>query len=162
MARSDREILIDNFAFNQNVIHRQTDGLTHADSLLQLPFRGNCLNWVLGHILDTRNTVLKLLGAQPVFTKEEASLYGHGSDPITGEGKALPLERLLADLDESQNRIATALQSISPEALAAEIEMWKGKTPLVEHLGFLNWHETYHVGQLELLRQLAGKNDAII
>jgi len=162
MARSNREILIDNFAFNQNVIHRQTHGLTHADSLLQLPFRGNCLNWVLGHIVDNRNTVLKLIGAAPVFTKEEASIYGHGSDPITGEGKALRLERLLADLDESQKRIAAALGAISPEAMAAEIEIWKGKTPLGEHLGFLNWHETYHVGQLELLRQLAGTNDAII
>jgi hypothetical protein len=162
MTRSDHEMLIDNFRFTHRLIHMQTDGLTHADSLLQLPFRGNCLNWVLGHIVDNRNNVLKLVGAQPVFTKEEASIYGHGSDPVTGEGKALPLERLLADLDEAQNRVAAALESISPEALAAEIEVWKGKTPLVEHLGFLNWHETYHVGQLELLRQLAGKNDAVI
>jgi hypothetical protein len=29
-------------------------------------------------------------------------------------------------------------------------------------LAFLNWHEAYHVGQLELLRQLAGKNDQVI
>jgi hypothetical protein len=27
---------------------------------------------------------------------------------------------------------------------------------------FLYFHETYHVGQTELLRQLAGKNDQVI
>lgn len=162
MMRSERDRLKENFEFTHRLIHMQTDGLTHADSLLQLPFRGNCLNWVLGHIVDSRNTVLRLLGAQCIWTADECSVYGYGSDPITGEGKALPLERLLADLDESQNRIAAALESISPEALAAEIEIWKGKTPLAEHLAFLHWHETYHVGQLELLRQLAGKNDAVI
>jgi hypothetical protein len=32
---------------NLGIIKAQTEGLSHADSLLQLPFRGNCLNWVL-------------------------------------------------------------------------------------------------------------------
>jgi hypothetical protein len=33
-------------AFNRNVeiIKLQTAGLSHADSLIQLPFRGNCMN----------------------------------------------------------------------------------------------------------------------
>ena len=33
---------------------------------------------------------------------------------------------------------------------------------LADWVAFLHWHETYHVGQLELLRQLAGTNDKII
>jgi hypothetical protein len=31
-----------------------------------------------------------------------------------------------------------------------------------QQIRFSHWHETYHVGQLELLRQLAGKNDKVI
>ena len=42
--------LTEAFARNANVIKMQTKDLTHADSLRQPPFQGNCLNWVLGHI----------------------------------------------------------------------------------------------------------------
>jgi uncharacterized damage-inducible protein DinB len=31
-----------------------------------------------------------------------------------------------------------------------------------EFLHFLLWHETYHAGQTELLRQLSGTNDKVI
>ena len=49
------EDLITALGRNLDVIKAQTKGLSHADSLLQLPFRGNCLNWVLGHIAGTRS-----------------------------------------------------------------------------------------------------------
>ena len=46
--------------------------------------------------------------------------------------------------------------------MATLIQTARGETTLGERLVFLHWHETYHVGQLELLRQLAGTNDAVI
>ncbi len=36
--------LIEGLRRNLGIIQAQTKGLSHADSLLQLPFRGNCLN----------------------------------------------------------------------------------------------------------------------
>jgi methionine salvage enolase-phosphatase E1 len=36
------------------------------------------------------------------------------------------------------------------------------QSTILERLQSLVWHETYHIGQLEPLRQLAGKNDKII
>jgi hypothetical protein len=35
-------------------------------------------------------------------------------------------------------------------------------TTIAKRLFFLNFNESYHVGQTELFRQLAGKNDKII
>ena len=43
--------LADSFALNTRLIHMQIAGLTHADSVLQPPFRSNNLNWVVGHLL---------------------------------------------------------------------------------------------------------------
>jgi hypothetical protein len=37
-----------------------------------------------------------------------------------------------------------------------------GQSLLGDEIEGLAWHETYHLGQLELLRQLAGKNDQVI
>ena len=147
----------------------QTEGLTHADSLLQLPFRANCLNWVLGHIIVGRNRVLKLLGEAPVWEESEAARYDTGSEPITSDEQALPFEKLLRDLDESQQQITDALGRLPPESLAEVVDagqgeprLGRGEAPLGNTLAGLHWHETYHTGQLELLRQLAGKNDALI
>jgi hypothetical protein len=158
----DAESLIQSFGVTHHIIRLQTDGLSHADSLLQPPFRGNCLNWVLGHILVGRNQVLNLLGEPPIWGEGERQLYESGSAPIMSEEQALPLDRLLADLDQSQQQIVTALEQISPENLGAVVEFRGSARPLGQALAGLHWHETYHTGQLELLRQLAGTNDAII
>jgi hypothetical protein len=162
MKYPDAEALIQSFDLTHRVIHMQTAGLSHADSLLQPPFRGNCLNWVLGHILVGRDQVLDLLDGPQIWGEEKAARYRSGSDPVTGEQQALPLERLLADLDLSQKRIQAALESSSPLFLAEPAEPGQSERSRGQAVAFLHWHETYHSGQLELLRQLAGKNDAII
>lgn len=162
MTHPGAETLMRSFALTHHIIRLQTDGLSHQDSLLQPPFRGNCLNWVLGHILVGRNTALQLLGEPPFWGEDEVSRYGTGSAPITNEERALPLGRLLGELDRSQERLTAALGRMQPEGLAAEIEFRQSKRPLGQALAGLHWHETYHTGQLELLRQLAGRDDAII
>jgi uncharacterized damage-inducible protein DinB len=38
----------------------------------------------------------------------------------------------------------------------------QGEDTVGEQLAFLHFHEAYHTGQTEMLRQLAGKNDKVI
>ena len=158
----DAETLKQSFALTHRIIKLQTDGLSHEDSILQPPFRANCLNWVLGHIIVGRETALKHLGQAPVWDETQGSRYVTGSEPITSPEIALPLETLLSSLDRSQQRILAALEQTAPEHLAAPVESRGSERPLGQVLAGLHWHETYHTGQLELLRQLAGKDDAII
>jgi hypothetical protein len=162
MTYPDSDTLIQSFAVTQRIIKLQTDGLSHEDSVLQPPFRANCLNWVLGHIIVGRNTALKLLGQPPVWGEEESLRYETGSEPITSSAQALPLEELLKDLDRTQERITAGLNLVSPEDLGASVQFRGSERTLGQALDGLHWHETYHTGQLELLRQLAGKDDALI
>jgi uncharacterized damage-inducible protein DinB len=143
------------------VIARQTEGLTHADSLLQLPFRGNCLNWVLGHIAVSRDHAIELLRGTPVLREDEAKLYQRESEPLTDPDKAVQLSQLLDALTRQEERILATLQAAEADALQAYVDDERKRT-LGDRLEFLHWHETYHVGQLEILRQLAGTDDAII
>ncbi|NLS79179.1 MAG: DinB family protein [Chloroflexi bacterium] len=157
------EELVAAFERNLSVIRRQLEGLSHEQCLLQPPFRGNCMNWVLGHLADTRNTACKLLGQPPVLTEAEAARYAHGSEPVLADGPdVLPLARLVEALERGQAGIAAGLKAATPEQLAAKIETRRGPVPLRERLFFLYYHDTYHSGQTELLRQLAGTNDKII
>lgn len=162
MSTPDAQSLIRSFALTQQIIELQTEGLSHEDSLLQLPFRGNCLNWVLGHILVGRNSVLALLGQPSIRGEAEISRYKSGSDPIVAGEGALSLDLLLRDLARSQQQITTALENTSPGTLAATIDRRGRQQSVGQIIAGLHWHETYHTGQLEPLRQLAGTDDAII
>ncbi|NHZ72498.1 MAG: hypothetical protein GWP17_05390, partial [Aquificales bacterium] len=55
-----------------------------------------------------------------------------------------------------------AILSEIPEAILAEIYDEERGTAVGDRIASLHWHETYHTGQLEILRQLAGKNDSVI
>lgn len=157
------EDLIGAFARNLGTIKAQTEGLSHPDSLLQLPFRGNCLNWVLGHIVANRSRILVLLGEKPILSEAQAARYGHGSQPVCADGAdVLSLERLLEALERAQEGIAAGLRRATPAELARNVQSHLGTTTVAQLLFFLYYHETYHTGQTELLRQLAGTNDHII
>jgi hypothetical protein len=145
----------------QWLIKQQAKGLSHADSMLTLPSWDNCMNWVLGHLLHYRDNVLRLLGDQPTMSDEDMLIYKRESEPLTDGDKAIPLLTLLKALDESYDLVVAALQRASPDALAAIFDEENGQT-VADRIEFIQWHETYHVGQLEILRQLAGTNDAII
>lgn len=162
MTYPDAETLSQSFRTTHRIIHLQTGGLAHADSLLQPPFRGNCLNWVLGHIVAGRSTVLKLLGKTAIWHEKDLVRYKSGSAPIIRDEQALPLDKLLQDLDRSQQQIMAALEQTTPEALAAIVPFRGGELPVGQAVAGQHWHETYHTGQLELLRQLAGIDDALI
>lgn len=153
----DTETLTNSFRFTQMLINRMTRGLSHDDSVVQPPFKGNALNWVLGHIVASRNEALSYLGAEPVWGDEELALYKTGSDPITSSDQGLTLEQLLAAFDETQERIIERLAEMPEEDLGRIVDTRFGERSVGEHVASLHWHETYHTGQLELLRELAGR-----
>lgn len=152
--------LIESFETTTWIIGKQAEGLSHADTLLQPPFRGNCFNWVLGHIVENRDRVLAVLDEAPNLTEAEADVYRRGSEPVT-EATAVATDKLLAAITDSQTRIENALQTADPARLAAIYSEKRNQT-VAERIAWLHWHETYHTGQLELLRQLAGTDDAVI
>ncbi len=144
---------------NYQVIKLQSDGLTNEESLLQPPFRGNCFNWVLGHILYFRGRQLKVLGDTSDWP-DQLQRYSQESEPVTAEAQnILSLNQLLNLLDQSQERLIARLQ----DTAEADFDAILGdRGSRGEILAMLQRHEAYHTGQLELLRQLAGKNDKII
>jgi len=159
MTYPDAQSLNQDYGTTHWLIGKLIAGLSNEDSLVQPPFEANCLNWVLGHILAGRNEALSYLGREPIWDEPELARYKTGSPPITDASQALPLERLVDDFEESQTRILAVLQNISPEELDTVVETRFGERPVGQHIAGLHWHETYHTGQLELLRALAKSTD---
>lgn len=110
------------------------------------------MNWILGHIISRRQTSLEALGSEPLWGEQRLRLYKTGSDPITSADRAVPFSALLDDLQRSMQLLQTVLEHASPEQLDRVVVNDRGEKSATEHLeGFL-WHETYHIGQLDILR----------
>jgi len=151
------------FERNTSLVHSQTEGLGHADSLIQPPVRGNCMNWVLGHILDSRQGLLAAFGCEPIVGASLGERYGYGSEPVKEDSEGvLRLEELVGAIDESQSTLASVLRKRDEASFSELRDTFMGSVPLSRFVFFMYFHETYHVGQLELLRQLAGTDDAVI
>jgi hypothetical protein len=151
--------LIRELKLNLRVIEAQTAGLRHEDSLLQPPMRGNCMNWVLGHLVHNRGLMLAEVKTPTPWEPGCYDRYGRDSAPVDAAADAQQLESLLGALRAAQELLLAKVEEIdegdwvTPDA--------NGRT-LGDRLQFLSWHETFHAGQLEFLRQLAGTNDKVI
>lgn len=162
MPKVHPDVLIRLFEINYNVIKQKTENVTHEQSLCQLPFPGNCFNWVLGHLLISRDSVLKWLGEEPMWDDEKRKPYDYGSPQMTDVNTpgVQPFEQILADYVTGHERLVTALKALNPEKLD-EVMNEKGTT-LADRIVFMTFHDAYHTGQTEYLRELAGHRDGRI
>ena len=138
------------YNFNHRVIHTNVDGLTHEDSLKSPAEGGNSINWVIGHILVSRDSVNEILGLPKMCGEDMINQYKRGSAPLKAEN-AMKLEKLLNMLDESQKKLEEKIQSVD----------LTNDEKKARDLAFYSFHEAYHAGQTGLLRRIAGKEGAI-
>lgn len=151
------------FARNVAIVQMQADGLTHDDSLIQTPYRVNCFNWVVGHLVTGRDDALRAVGASSVWSGDTEERYRRESEPIMEDGPGvLPFPDLLDALAETQRRIEQAVGELTEQQLAVETMIGDKPVTLASRLRFFYFHDTYHTGQTELLRQFAGTNDSVI
>jgi len=145
------------FQYNHYAIGVNARDLTHEESLLGPKPGGNCANWVLGHIVQNRGTILELLGEQPVWNASDGDPYKRGSAPIARGATAKPFPEILEALDRSQERLLAGLSRMRDSHLGSA----DTKGSRAAKLAALQFHEAYHAGQLGLLRRIAGKKGAI-
>lgn len=155
--------LVRAFERNTRIIEMQAEGLSHSDSLIQTEYNINCLNWVVGHVVQYRGVMIDDLGGERIVAPMVLDRYARESNPITEDGPdVVQFDELVALARRSQDRIAELLETMTADDFAAERTQGSRTSTVGSSLFFLYFHDTYHVGQTELLRQLAGTDDAII
>jgi uncharacterized damage-inducible protein DinB len=159
----DAESIRQMLAFATRMMAVNLEGFTHDEALAQPPGGGNCVNWIVGHVIVHRNHILRALGHAPVWGADDDARYDRGSGPITGPNDALPLDALRDGLERARLALLAALDATTDEALAAVPEGATGSAalPLGQRLSLLMLHEGYHVGQVSMLRRVSGRAGAI-
>lgn len=153
----DPKHLIRFFDIHQWTFQNHAQGITHEESCRPPGPGGNSLNWVLGHIAATRNDIHALIGEAPLWSEEEAAPYVRGSAGRLDPAAARPLSEILEAIERSNTGMKTRLAAMTPEDFDRPLE----KGTLGDVIAFLQFHESYHAGQVGLLRRLLGKEGVI-
>jgi hypothetical protein len=153
------------FEFTFNVARANVEGFSHEDSLRQPP-TGNCLNWILGHIVATRQHTLGLIGIAPIWSQEETERYDRArGEPVLGDGPGvLRFDRIRADHERTQELLRAAWKELDAGRLSAPMPPDRNPFQLDtvgDMLAAFTFHEAYHAGQCGVLRRILGKDGAI-
>lgn len=150
------EGLVTAFTRNSGYFHMHLDGLTHADALVQPPVTGNCILWIVGHILSYRNSILKTVMQPTVIDETTAARFARGSQPVLSDEPGLArLEDLVIAYDTAQARIFEGLRALTEEQAYEIVTQGDFIMPRTDLVMSYMRHESYHLGQLELLREIA-------
>lgn len=145
------------------IVRLQSEGLTDSDIFVQPLNGGNCLAWVLGHIADGLVNIQKSLGGRVPASVPGLERYGRGSEPILrAEEGLLSLTELLDLIEQLNDAVQATLAQMEEVDFEEEIDWFSGKERRGWCAFFMFFHYTYHIGQLEFLRNLAGKTEKII
>ena len=136
--------------FNQNVIEKNLEGISHHESMIFPNGEANSMNWIFGHLIFVRNTLLEIVGEKPVWNDEDYPFYNRGVIPVQLQYEFLDFETLKTYFRESQNRLNRALEN-------------RNDLPVenISDIAGLSLHEIYHSGQLGYIRRILGKEGAI-
>jgi uncharacterized damage-inducible protein DinB len=155
-----QQLLAHQFGMMYGTAARNLERMTHEHSLVQPGTGGNCANWILGHLVNVQNGVMQVVGAEPVWQSEE--LKRAGFDPIIEPDNAIDFDTLKDRFLASREQCVTAIAGLSDEALAQELpDPFGGVTTRAQLLSVLSYHQAYHVGQIGIIRRIAGLEGAI-
>lgn len=157
--------LVIQFSYTYAMLKMNLAGIDHAASLVAPEPGGNCLNWVVGHVVAARNRLLcEVLGLPAILSAEAFKPYDRGAPALVDGLAALPLDELLAIYEASQEPLRQGLKQVSEERLLEPAPFSPGGNPketVASLLAGLAFHEAYHVGQTGTLRRLLGHTGAI-
>jgi hypothetical protein len=139
----------------QRVAMLNLAGVSHDESMQRFVNGSNSINWITGHIIATRQRLLRECGN--IDGGEELREYAPGTNPGLDLGT---LRDLLPKTHALQRDLLCTLED---RALDGPAPFSPSGNPmsLGDLLSRIAFHEAYHVGQLGLARRLLGKIGAV-
>ncbi len=138
------------FKYNGYVINKNLEDITQDESVMTPAGGGSSINWILGHIVLTRDYLHQLLGIEHMCDEKIEKLYAQGTPTLKKE-EAVELKSLLKIFNDSQEKILKALDEF-------DIRVDEEK---MNNIPGLSFHEAYHAGQTAILRRVIGKKGII-
>jgi DinB superfamily len=141
--------------FNESFLDKLTADF-HDGEWLVRQGEGNHAQWLLGHLAATRRWALRELGQLSEQEPWEQH-FGMGSHP-TPLGDDIAPALLRESFMKTGHALVKHLATLDEAAANAPFRKFPdGSDTLAGGMHFLHFHESYHLGQLGLIRRLLGK-----
>lgn len=143
------------YRLNQRLLLNCLDGMDDAAAQRRLAPDTNHAAFLALHLVDARCFLLKMLGQEMEHPFGDEYEQAKGIDDIE---RFPTIEELRAAWKQVGGRLRSALESATEERLAAEppFSFPVEDGTVAGGVIFLAQHETYHIGQLALLRKGLG------
>ncbi|API93244.1 MULTISPECIES: DinB family protein [Virgibacillus] len=147
--------LIEQFAFNRNMLFTELDKLDESLIDKQLEGLNNTVRWHIGHILTVAEQFLFGFPNQSKHLPETyISLFGNGTKPADWPEEVPSLKELRANLQEQFDRA----MKLQPEYFATKLEKpFLGQDTIGGLTKVAVFHEAHHTGQLHTISLLTVK-----
>jgi uncharacterized damage-inducible protein DinB len=135
---------------------RCVDDFSTADWLVH-DSHGHSARWIAGHIAVHRHQALELMGlSQERLDWADSFRRGSSSD---GVPSGLDGGAIQAAFHAAHQAMTPAWEALTDAHVLRPLGkvLPDGGDTVLAGLRFLAWHESYHIGQLGMLRRLAGK-----
>jgi len=150
------------FALQTRLFNNVLEGITDNHGGDRLTDHINHLQWIAGHLTASRNGIGGLVGLEPTFPYKE--VYSDPTQPPPGN-RAIDASITYPQLSEIlfywngfASAFTEAVSKLGDEQLAMELPV---NTPIRDKtllglLGFVGSHESYHIGQMSIIRKYLG------
>lgn len=148
------------FHTNDQLFHRALDGI-NREQLLQRPHDGsNPLIWIAGHATTSRASLTKMVGETVV--NPWAELFKRGAK-IDSNVSYPEIQEIVSLWDGVTEKLMARLKLLTDDELSkpATFPVPTGDKTQRGAIVFLNYHETYHVGQMAYLRKWLGYSQLV-
>ena len=159
---SFNETIISQLKFSQWAAAKNLDGISHDDSVIRPAGGANDGNWILGHMIAVRNKLLPVVGGQAIWDDARIGSYVMPStDDTSGR---LPFDELRSAFNTTHERLVAGIARLDDATLTQKAPFSPGGDPnetVQSLLAKVVVHESYHTGQLGIVRHAMGKSGAI-
>lgn len=160
-----KNIVLEGFAFNLNYAHKLV-GDVPEEKMCDLP--GGLRNhptWLIGHLAISCDFTALMLGRQQLCPPAWNGLFGMNTEPISDPSKYPEKKTLIDLLEQGHQGVAKAYEQASDSLLSQPTpdEGLRKMFPAVGQAVFFTMipHESLHLGQLAVWRQVAGLPPAL-
>lgn len=139
---------------NAALFARAVEGVDAEVAVDRPAGRTNSLGFVVCHLLDARAWLVSLMGGDGTHEFTERFKQAKGIDELDPP----PLAEVGSAFETVTARLLERIESLTDEDLdrPTDNEFPFAEKTVIGGLTFLAWHESYHIGQLGLLRSYLG------
>jgi uncharacterized damage-inducible protein DinB len=141
----DIQLLSGSFRFNEKLFNGVINDISHGESLQAPNPAMNPINWIVGHIVFSREQMLSALGLSSNLNENYEQVYQRGS--VFSQKNAEDFGDVIKQYRKQKEIITEAIDSNQ----TLDQKTWS-------KLNTFLLHESYHIGQIGTLRKYLGKD----